>query len=137
MCSRLIKPSMKLLKWYLLIWTGDLGSQCTVWIFSGFLFLVQFLFPCFFFCKKEEDVVFLLKKKEFAIYNVITYKSECFQSILKHLDENRCIPLYFFLFSQKQQGWKKHFVLNDKMKSCVSYKWNKTTSEFLAVPTNA
>ena len=92
-----------------------------MWIFSGFLFLVQFLFPCF-FAKKEEDVVILLKKKEFAIYNVITYKSECFQSILKHLDENRCIPLYFFSIFSEAAGLKKHFVLNDKMKSCVSYK---------------
>merc|ERR1739838_119652 len=107
--SRLIKPSMKLLKWYLLIRTGYLGSQCTVWIFSGFLFLVQFLFPCFFFCKKEEDVVILLKKK--GIYNVITYKSECFQSILKHLDENRCIPLYFFCIFSEAAGLKKTFCL--------------------------
>merc|ERR1739838_985034 len=98
--SRLIKPSMKLLKWYLLIRTGYLGSQCTVWIFSGFLFLVQFLFPCF-FQKRRRRGNFVEKK---GIYNVITYKSECFQSILKHLDENRCIPLIFFLFSQKQQG---------------------------------
>ena len=85
-------------------------------------FVFSSIFVSLFFAKKEEDVVILLKKKEFAIYNVITYKSECFQSILKHLDENRCIPLYFFSILSEAAGLKKHFVLNDKMKSCVSYK---------------
>jgi len=63
-----------------------------------------------------------VEKKEFAIHDVITYKSECFQSILKHLGKNRCIPLYFFSIFSEAAGLKKHFVINDKMKSCVSYK---------------
>jgi len=34
-----------------------------VWIFSGFLFLVQFLFPCFFAKKEEDEVVIFVEKK--------------------------------------------------------------------------
>jgi len=43
-----------------------------VWIFSGFLFLVQFLFPCFFAKKRRKRSGNFVEKKEFAIYNVIT-----------------------------------------------------------------
>merc|ERR1712129_369782 len=85
-------------------------------------FVFSSIFVSLFFCKKRRRRGNFVEKKEFAIHDVITYKSECFQSILKHLDKNRCIPLYFFSIFSEAAGLKKHFVINDKMKSCVSYK---------------
>jgi len=72
-------------------------------------FVFSSIFVSLFFCKKRRRRGNFVEKK--GIYNVITYKSECFQSILKHLDENRCIPLYFFFYFLRSSRVEKTFCL--------------------------
>jgi len=91
-----------------------------VWIFSGFLFLVQFLFPCF-FCKKrrKRSGNFVEKKGICNLQCDYMINLNVFKSMKRIID---VYPFIFIFLSLSSSRVEKTFCLDDKMKNCVSYK---------------